>query len=120
VNFREEKTLLGVGQAQVRHPESVQSASALQVASYAMLLLATVMATQQTHTDSLPSPKWSPPPRTPQRTSTQRAINQLRAEVWGRALGLRNFSDFVASTPPLSKPENFIPHLPSALFYASN
>lgn len=120
VNFREEKTLLGVGQAQVRHPESVQSAPALQVASYAMLLLATVMATQQTQTDSLPSPKWSPPPQTPQRTSTQRAINQLRAEVWGRALGLRNFSDFVASTPPLSKPENFIPHLPSALFYASN
>jgi hypothetical protein len=120
VNFREEKTLLGVGQAQVRHPESVQSAPALQVASYAMLLLATTPATLQTPTDSLPLPKWSPAPKTAPRTSTQRAINQLRAEVWSRALGLRDFSDFVASTPPTSKPENFAPHLPSALFYASN
>ena len=40
VNFREEKTLLGVGQAQVRNSHSVESVPALQVASYAMLLLA--------------------------------------------------------------------------------
>jgi hypothetical protein len=33
VNFREEKTLLGVGQAQVRHAASTQAVPALQVAS---------------------------------------------------------------------------------------
>jgi len=33
VNFREEKTLLGVGQAQVCAPRSVQSAPALSVAA---------------------------------------------------------------------------------------
>ena len=44
VNFREEKTLLGVGQAQVRSPRSVESAPALTVASYALLLLATQRA----------------------------------------------------------------------------
>src|ERR1019366_230311 len=44
VNFRDEKTLLGVGQAQVRCPRSVQSAPALTVASYALLLLATQRA----------------------------------------------------------------------------
>jgi IS4 transposase len=33
VNFREQKTLLGVGQTQVRHPDSVESVPALQVAS---------------------------------------------------------------------------------------
>jgi hypothetical protein len=120
VNFREEKTLLGVGDAQVRCPESVETVPALQVASYAMLLLATIAAGQQTPGNSLPRPKWSPPSKTPQRTSTQRAISQIRAEVWARALGLRNFSDFVSTTPPTTSPEKFLPHLPSALFYASN
>ena len=36
VNFRDEKTLLGVGQAQVRHPQSVARAPAFLVAAYAM------------------------------------------------------------------------------------
>src|SRR6478609_5389467 len=39
VNFREEKTLLGVGQAQVRSEASVESAPALTVAAYGMLLV---------------------------------------------------------------------------------
>jgi hypothetical protein len=38
VNFRDEKTLLGVGQAQVRHPRSVARAPAFLVAAYSMLL----------------------------------------------------------------------------------
>ena len=50
VNFREEKTLLGAGQAQVRTPDSVAGAPALTVASYAMLLLA--MAPHLFHRDS--------------------------------------------------------------------
>ena len=40
VNFRDEKTILGVGQAQVRSESSNQNAPALAVAAYAMLLLA--------------------------------------------------------------------------------
>ena len=41
VNFREEKTLLGVGQAQVRSPKWLESAPAFSVAAYSFLLLAT-------------------------------------------------------------------------------
>ena len=115
VNFREEKTLLGVGQAQVRNGGSVESVPALQVASYAMLLLS--MARE--HGDALPAPKWSDQ-KTPRRQSTQQAINQLRGEVWGRALGLTHFSDLLTCTPPTSKPEKFGPHLPSAILYAVN
>jgi hypothetical protein len=115
VNFREQKTLLGVGQAQVRHADSVESVPALQVASYAMLLLSMARA----HGDALPAPKWADQ-KTPRRQSTQQAINQLRGEVWGRALGLTNFSDLLTSTPPTSKPEKFVPHLPSAILYAAN
>jgi DDE superfamily endonuclease len=120
VNFREEKTLLGVGQAQVRHSESVESVPALQVASYAMLLLATIgIHNQASACDLLPRPKWAASPTTPRRLSTQTAINQLRAETWGRALGLMNFSDFVSCTPSASSPEKFLPHLPSAVCYAT-
>jgi hypothetical protein len=115
VNFREEKTLLGVGQAQVRHPDSVESVPALQVASYAMLLLSMARA----HGDALPAPKWADH-KTPRRQSTQQAINQLRGEVWGHALGLTHFSDLPTCTPPTSKPEKFTPHLPSAILYAVN
>jgi hypothetical protein len=120
VNFREEKTLLGVGQAQVRNPHSVEDVPALQVASYSMLLLATIAATQSPGCDLLPTPKWAAPSKTPQRLSTSRALGLLRAEAWGRALGLQNFSHFVSSTPPVPNPEKFLPHLPSALFYATN
>jgi len=120
VNFREEKTLLGVGQCQVRHPVSVDSVPALQVASYAMLLLAmNRLAKDSPDSEFLPSPKWAAPKST-HRLSTQRAINLLRAEVWGRALGLTNSSDFVSSTPPTPNPEKLLPHLPSAVCYAIN
>jgi hypothetical protein len=115
VNFREEKTLLGVGQAQLRHPNSVEAVPALQVASYAMLLLSMI----RVGSDPLPAPKWAAS-KTPHRQSTQRAINQLRSEIWGRALGLTNSSDLLTCTPPASKSEKFLPHLPSALLYASN
>ena len=120
VNFREEKTLLGVGQAQVRHPQSVHSVPALQVASYAMLLLATIAISKEPGCDLMPAPKWAAPSKTPQRISTQRAISRFRAEVWGSALGLSNFSNFVSITPPVANPEKFLPHLPSAVFYAAN
>lgn len=120
VNFRDEKTLLGVGQAQVRNADSLEAVPALQVASYAMLLLATLHAFRAPgKPDLLPLPKWAAasPPR---RFSTQRAIHQLRAELWGRALGLANFSDFATQSTPIAKPEKFIPDLPSAVLYASN
>jgi hypothetical protein len=117
VNFREEKTLLGIGQAQVRNDSSVENVPALQVASYAMLLLAVSRLPSQS--DSLPPPKWAAS-QTPSRFSTVRAINQLRAELWGRALGLMNFSDFANTVPPVTSAQKFLPHLPSALLYATN
>ncbi len=120
VNFREEKTLLGVGQAQVRNAHSVEAVPALQVASYAMLLLATLRsANEQMQPDRLPLPKWAAHTGSPH-FSTQRAINQLRAEVWGRGLGLSNFSGFTTRSTPDAKPEKFVPDLQSAVLYAMN
>jgi hypothetical protein len=113
VNFREQKTLLGVGQAQVRHPTSCQTVPAFQVAAYALLLLASLRATGE----FLPSPKWhSPAPR--ERTSTQRLLQQLRFEVWGRGLGVTSFSGFCSPPSSSHNPEKLLQALPSAICYA--
>ena len=114
VNFRDQKTLLGVGQAQVHHTNSCQSLPALQVASYALLLLA---ATRLHPADFLPPPKWRAHHR-PQRHSTQRLLRNLRFEVWGRGLGLSSFSGFSCKTSSNNNPEKLLNTLPSALFYA--
>ena len=118
VNFREEKTLLGVGQAQVRDPSSVEAAPALTVASYAMLLVAAQRAFGKSRDGLIPQPKWAAEnPRA--RVSTQQLIHQLRAEVWGRGLGLDHFSTFASPRPSHAKPEKCRFPLESAVFYAN-
>ena len=59
VNNRDEKDLLGVGQAQVRSGQSVPRHPALAVASYSMLLLAALRSSGPGRTaDYLAQPKW--------------------------------------------------------------
>jgi len=118
VNFREEKTLLGMGEAQVRCAHSVQDAPALTAASYAMLQIATQRAYATTHDQLLPSAKWTKPVEGA-RISTQQALHQLRAEVWARGLGVADFSAFASSLAPDTKPEKFDFPLASAVCYAN-
>jgi hypothetical protein len=62
-NFRDEKSVLGVGEAQVRNETSVQKQPALHVASYSALLLANLITYQdQYHKDFGPLPSWRPIP----------------------------------------------------------
>ena len=59
VNHRDEKDILGVGQAQVRNEQSVPRHPALAVASYSLLLLAALQSFGPGRTnDYLPHPKW--------------------------------------------------------------
>jgi hypothetical protein len=118
VNFRDEKTLLGVGQAQVRAEASVESAPALTVAAYGMLLVAGQLAFGNSSEGLLPQPKWAASSQGP-RTSTQQLLHQLRAEVWGRGLGIDSFSSFASRLPLLTKPEKCSFPLASALCYAN-
>ncbi len=121
VNFREEKSLLGVGQAQVRTPASTQQLPAMLIASYAMLLLAAIRSfSPSTPPALLPPPKWCVQTK-PIRTSTQRIIHQLQAEVWGRGLGVEteNFSGFTARNRSDQKPQKFLPSLADALLYCN-
>jgi len=119
VNFREEKTLLGVGQAQVRMPDSTGNVPAMIVASYAMLLLAALRNSSIfTAESTLPSAKWCRR-QSAQPFTTQSLINQLRAELWAKALGIEKISKFSSSTGPDQKPEKLRPSLPSAVLYAA-
>ncbi|MGH7492401.1 MAG: transposase, partial [bacterium] len=59
VNHRDEKSLLGVGDAQVRAPLSVERNPQFAVANYGLLLLASIRAYGAARTDDyLPLPKW--------------------------------------------------------------
>lgn len=118
VNFRDEKTLLGVGQAQVRSASSVESAPALTVASYAMLLISAHRAFGNSRHGMLPQPKWAAQD-TNTRVSTQQLLHQIRAEVWGRGLGIENFSGFESELPQHTKPEKCVFPLSSAVCYAN-
>jgi DDE superfamily endonuclease len=118
VNFRDEKTLLGVGQAQVRNAVSVESAPAFAVAAYGMLLVSGQLAFGNSNVGLLPQPKWSGSSKGP-RTSTQQLIHQLRAEVWGRGLGIGSFSGFASNLPAAAKPEKCSFPIASAVCYAN-
>ena len=113
VNFRDQKTLLGVGQARVRHPEAVQRVPALAVAAYAMLLMAAFRAHGVVQ---LPPPAWRR--RTPgSHMTTATLINQLRYELWSDSLR-PGLCDFTHTTPTDQKPQKPLPRLESAVLYA--
>lgn len=85
VNHRDEKDLLGVGQAQVWSRLSAWRVPQFQVAIYAMLLLASLHAHGPKRTDAyLPSPKWRK--HTPRRPSTLDILALLREELMESAL----------------------------------
>lgn len=120
VNFRDEKTLLGVGQAQVRKREAVESTACFGVFSYSLLLLA-MARTGHLHSP-LPRPLWiRPRPNRPlQRISTSQGISMFRSALWSDPLlpPLPNKNDFVAASATALK--NLISSNPlaSSLFYA--
>jgi len=121
VNHRDEKQIIGVGQAQVRSLQSVDRQPAFAVASYSILLLAAARAFgTDVHQSTLPPPKWQAQ-QTRQRLSTQELIRQLRSEVWAYALNrFPDHSDhFVTTGPAVTKRSE--PELPaaSALLYAT-
>lgn len=99
VNSRDEKTSLGVGQAQVRSEAANQNTPALAVAAYAMLLLAAVKTYgPEGKPDTFARPLWYQ--RKPgKRATTNELINQLRSELWSDALKT-NFAGFSSPASP--------------------
>lgn len=116
VNFRDEKTLLGVGQAQVRNENSVTAVPQMMVAGYATLLLAGEQLNKNNR--NIWRPKWHKKEKD-QRCSTNDYIRQLRAELWGNALDQINFSDFADVKYGSANPEKFSVPLNSAVLAAN-
>ena len=121
VNHRDEKQIIGVGEAQVSSPQSVARQPALAVASYAILLLAGDRAFQGQQTrGALPLPKWQHKD-SQQRMSTQELLRQLRSEVWRYAIDHAEVdSDPFVTTPlEVTKPPELPLSAASALLYAA-
>lgn len=122
VNHRDEKQIIGVGQAQVRSPQAVERVPAFAVAAYATLLLSAVHASRRgTLGHQPPPPKWrrgQPQHRVP----TQQLLHTIRSELWRDAIDSRplSFSDFASLPTSNTKPRK--PRLPlaAALMYATN
>ncbi len=118
VNFRDEKTLLGCGQAQVRNPESVELVPAFITAIYALLHIAAHKSLKKSNQKFLPRPKWYPK-KEEQRHSTKDLINNLKAQAWTRTIGT-NFSGFVNGELKSRTLKNYSNPCTSALFYMRN
>jgi len=114
VNFRDQKTLLGCGQAQVRKEIPCSKVPQFVTAVYSMLLL----ASSQAKIIDLPRPKWYTKLKT-QRTTTQDLLNQFKAIKWTDSIKI-NFSDFVMMENKQRSAKNNPIHSLSSLFYTRN
>ena len=102
-NHRDEKSLLGVAQGQVRSPQAVSRLPQLQVAAYSLLLLASILSSGFQRTSQyLPLPKWR---RKSIRPSLLDLLALLRAQIFAAATSapVLNTDDFVNSSPPEAK-----------------
>lgn len=109
VNHRDEKQLIGVGQAQVWSRHAVDRQPALAVASYAYLLLAALRVWGlDEHGPVVPVPKWQARDA-PSRDSTQRLLQLLRSELWAYAFERPepDSSDFASPPQANTKPQEF-------------
>lgn len=84
-NIRDEKTLMGCGQAQVRNEYSATDVPTFVSAMYAFLLLVSIKAFKKDRNNKnrnllLPRPKWYPAKKE-QRFTTGDLINHLRTEI---------------------------------------
>lgn len=87
VNFRDEKQLIGAGEAQVHNDVSVESSPALAVAAYALLLLSGRRAYPGGEIeDGLLAPKWMQN-KEKARLTTKDLLKQLRSELLREAIG---------------------------------
>jgi hypothetical protein len=119
VNFRDEKTLLGVGDPQVFHARSVETAPQFQVGVYALLLLAARKAFGDGPVpDAVPPPKWRRRTLKP-RVSTQDLLQRLRQELWGDALQAKTFCRVRPKRPQHRTRQKLAPPLAAAVLYAS-
>ena len=118
VNFREQKTLLGCGQAQVRTKDPVEKVPAFIVAVYSLLQLAAYRVRKSGNVNQLPKAKWYPNKKV-NRESTGDLLNTFRSQLFARSMNI-NFYDFVKLQKALRNRKNYVEPTISAHFYNRN
>jgi hypothetical protein len=105
-NFRDEKTLLGTGQAQVRNPAAVKAVPQMMVAAYSLLLLSGIKLWGVKGMPQLCNmPKWQNSKKK-RRASTNDLIKQLRSDLWADSIASMNFNDFAGKQDRKRSPLN--------------
>jgi hypothetical protein len=115
VGFREQKTTLGLGQAQMRTLPAATAVLQFHACAYALLLL----AAHHAHLTTPPRPKWQKPGDAHQRITLNQMVSLMRGDLWGRALGLANKTHFDATRHPATNPPKIQNNLQSAVLYAT-
>lgn len=114
VNFKDQKTILGCGQAQVRTEDACAKVPAFVTAVYAMLVIAAQTAKNQ----ALPRPKWYNSAKST-RTTTGDILNAFWAINWTYSAKI-NFSDFVNIQKKLKTLKKSDNRILSAMFQGRN
>jgi hypothetical protein len=118
VNFRDEKTIMGCGKAQVRNENSVAHLPAFTTVIYAMLHLAAYQSNLTREKNVLPKAKWDAVPKD-SRLSTTEILNLFKCELWNKQNNY-NFNDFVSSQIDSQNRRNNKNNLNTVMFYARN
>lgn len=92
VNIGECKNM-GIGQAQVRNNQSVESVPAFITAIYSLLLLAYLQVKEQANGELMPRPKWYPYKKD-KRITTGDLLKCARAQIYCKGIGM-SFSHFL-------------------------
>ncbi len=123
VNFREEKTLIGTGQAQVRAAASNQHLPAVTVAAYGLLWSSSLeLMSRNQAPKSLVAPKWrqtKTPNDRPPALPTGELQRILRYEIWASSLRPGTFYRFATQQAPDAKSEKLEMDLAAQLFGAA-
>jgi len=116
VNFRDQKTLMGCGQAQVRTANAVKNVPAFMTAMYSFMHLAAHRAYKKRDDTILPRPLWHPA-KDEQRMTSSEIVNLFRAQIWNKEIK-NNFSGFVKNQHQHKSLRNIVNPMSSAIFYA--
>jgi len=118
VNFREEKTLLGCGEAQVRKEKPVEKLPSFIVALYSLIHLANHRVRENGLENQLPRAKWYPSKNNIRQT-TGDIFNTFRTQLYVKAMDI-NFYDFVNLQECSRSRKNTVNPTISAIFYSRN
>lgn len=122
VNHRDEKQLIGVGDAQVRSPKSAERVPAFAVACYSMLLISAAKAFGIAAADPVVErPKWLTSSSHKQvRLSTRQLLRRLKDERQDAPINLPNFDHFAPNVARSLKLPKSAVSLHQALQHALN